>query len=88
MIADLFFNTVFWFVNFLVGIFPLSEGFPQEAHTAMVSLAGYFGMFDALIPMGTLLTCLTLIFTIEIAVFGFRSLKWLLSHLPFIGGRG
>jgi len=88
MIGDLLINFVYWLVSGLISLFPISQGFPPEAHEALQSLGGYFGMFDALMPIDTLLTVLTLVFTIEIAVFGFRSLKWILAHLPYVGGKG
>jgi len=88
MIGDLFFNIIYWFANGLIGLFPVSAGFPPEAHAAVQYIGGYFGMFDPLIPLSTLLTCITLIFTVEIGIYGFRTLKWVISHLPFIGGRG
>jgi len=88
MIGDLFFTIVFWFANGLINMFPPSAGFPAEAEVALTTLGGYFGMFSPLIDMPTLLTCLTLIFTVEIGIYGFRTLKWVISHLPLIGGRG
>jgi len=88
MIGDLFFNVVYWFASEIIGLFPVSTGLPAAAHTAASQIGGYFGMFSHLIPIGTLLTVLTLVFTVEIGVFGFRTLKWVISHLPFIGGKG
>jgi len=88
MIGDLFFRIVYWFANGLIQVFPVSQGFPEEAHGAASYIGSFFGMFDPLIPMGTLLTVLTLVFGVEIAIFGFRTLKWLISHLPLIGGKG
>jgi len=88
MIGDLFFKIVFWFANGLVNMFPFSEGFPEEAHSAVAYIGGYFGMFSPLIPMSTLLTAITLVLTVELGVYGFRTLKWVISHLPFIGGKG
>jgi len=88
MIGDLFLKIVYWFANGIVNLLPLGTGFPPEAHAAASYLGGFFGMFDALIPMPTLLTVVGIVFTVEIAVFGFRTLKWVISHLPFIGGKG
>jgi len=88
MIGDLFFNIVYWFASSIIAMFPASQGFPEEVHTAASTIGGYFGMFDSLIPIATLLTCITLIFSVEIGIFGFRTVKWVISHLPLIGGRG
>jgi len=88
MIGDLFFRIVLWFANGIVNMLPPSTGFPPEALAGATYLGGFFGMFSPLISMPTLLTCVSLVFTVEIAVFGFRTLKWVISHLPFIGGKG
>jgi hypothetical protein len=88
MIGDLFFSIIYWFANTIINMFPPSGGFPPEALSSAKYIGGYFGMFSPLISMPTLLTCITLVFTVEIAVYGFRTLKWVISHLPFIGGRG
>lgn len=76
------------FLEFLIGLFPTGTGFPEGFHTAVTALGGYFHILDPLVPISTLLTCLSLIFGVEIAIFGFRTLKWLISHIPFLGGRG
>ena len=81
-------NGVYNFLNFIIGLFPTSSGFPEEVHSAFSTLGGYVGLIDVFIPVQTLLWCLTIVFTVEIAVFGFKTLKWLLSHIPFIGGKG
>lgn len=88
MIGDLFFTIIYWFANSLVNLFPLSTGFPTGAHEAMALLGGYIGIFSPILPMTTLITVITIVFSVEISVFGFRTLKWVISHLPFIGGKG
>jgi len=88
MIGDLFFSIVYWFANGLINMFPPSTGFPSEILPAAQTIGEYFGMFSPLISISTLLSCLTLVFSVEIAIFGFRTLKWVISHLPFIGGKG
>lgn len=79
---------VYNFLAFLINLFPTGTGFPTEVHSAFGTLGGYVGLIDVLVPVQTLLWCLTLIFGIEIAIFGFKTLKWIISHIPFIGGKG
>jgi len=79
---------VYSFISFLIGILPTGTGFPSTIHSAFSTLGGYVGIFDVFIPISTLLFCLTTIFGVEIAVFGFKTLKWLISHIPIIGGKG
>lgn len=81
-------NVTYNFLQFLINLFPVGEGFSTEVHTAFQTLGGYMHILDPIVPWATLLTCLTLIFTVEIGIFGFRSVRWVISHIPFIGGKG
>jgi len=81
-------NQVYNFLEFLINIFPTGSGFPSEFHTAISSLGDYIHLLDPIVPISVLLACLGIIFSIEIAIFGFKTLKWVLSHIPFIGGKG
>lgn len=81
-------NTIFNFLQYIIDLFPSSTGFPSSFHTAVISLGGYLHILDPLVPINIMLTCLTLIFSVEVGIFGFKTLRWLISHIPFIGGRG
>jgi len=80
-------NAIYSFLQYIIALFPVGSGFPGEVHTAFSSLGGYLHILDPLVPISTLLSCVTLIFTVEIAIFGFKSFNWVKSHLPFIGGK-
>jgi len=88
MIADLFFSIVFWLVNGLINMLPASQGIPADAFVALRMIGGDIGMFNGVFPTSTLLLCLTIVFGGAIGIYGFRTLKWVISHLPWIGGRG
>lgn len=75
-------------LSWLIGVFPDSTGFPQDAHTAMSSLGGYMGIWSPILPIATLLVLVGLVFSVEIAIFGFKGVKWIISHIPWIGGKG
>lgn len=81
-------NGLYGFLTFLIGLFPTGTGFPTAFHTAVTNLGGYLHILDPLVPISTLLTCLTLVFTVEIAIFGFKTFKWIFGHVPLIGGKG
>jgi len=76
------------FLHFLIGLFPVGTGFPTEVHSATTTLGGYVGLIDVFIPVSVMLWCLTFVFGVEIAIFGFKTIKWIISHIPFIGGKG
>jgi len=79
---------VYTVVNWAINLLPTSSGFPTEVHTAFSTIGGYLGIMDVFIPLSTLLFCLTTIFGVEIAIFGFKTVKWIGSHIPWIGGKG
>jgi len=81
-------NAVYSFLQFLIGIIPTGGVFPSEVHSAFSTLGSYVGIMDVFIPLSVLLYCLTAIFTVELAVFTFKTIKWLISHIPLIGGKG
>lgn len=75
-------------LHWLIGILPNSSGFSQQAHEAMVYLGSKFGIFSPILPMSTIATLVTLVFSVEVAIFSFKGVKWVISHIPQIGGRG
>ena len=79
---------IYSFLSFIINLFPSGTGFSTEIHSAFSTLGGYVGLMDVFVPISALLTCLTLIFTVEIAMFGFKTTKWIIHFIPFFGGRG
>lgn len=88
MLTTAIINLGYTLISGLISIFPTGTGFPTGFHTAVTNLGGYLHILDPLVPISTLLTCLTLVFTVEIAIFGFKTFKWIFGHVPFIGGKG
>lgn len=86
MILDALINVAYLAVSTIIGWFPYGAGLPTEVHTAVQSLGGYFGLLDALVPIQTLTTVVGLVFVFELGLFGFKTLRWLASYIPFIGG--
>lgn len=88
MITTSIINLGYALVSSIISLFPDGAGFPDSVHTAAASLGQYFKLLDPLIPTATMITVLSIVFTVELAIFGFKTMKWLISHIPFIGGRG
>lgn len=88
MITNTFINIAYSGLNWLIESLPNSTGFNSEIHTAFSTLGGYVGMLDVILPMTTLAACIGLVFSVEIGIFGFKTIKWVMSHVPFIGGKG
>jgi len=88
MITDFFINLGIYVLGFLTSLFPTSTGFPTEVANSASYLGGIVGVFDPLVPLGTLATVLTLYVAFDLIIFGFKTLKWIFSFIPFIGGKG
>jgi len=88
MITTAFFTILNYILSLIVGLFPTGNGFPQSVHDSASLIGGYVGILDPIFPIDTLYQIILIIIGIEIAIFGFKTFKWLLSHVPFIGGRG
>lgn len=76
------------FLNFIINHLPSGGGFPTEVHEAFGTLGNYVGIIDVFVPLSIVIFCLTLLFSVEIAIFGFKTIKWIITHIPFIGGKG
>lgn len=75
-------------LSLIVAILPTSTGFPAELSSAFVTMGGYVQILDTILPVSTLATVLGILISVDLAIFGFKTFKWLISHLPFVGGRG
>jgi len=88
MITEFFINLGVYILAFIVSVFPASEGFPAEVSSSASYLGGLIGVFNPIVPLGTLATVLGLYVAFDVVVFGFKTFKWILSFVPFIGGKG
>jgi len=88
MITDAFLRLAFWLADFIIGILPSSEGFPEAAYEAFNQAGSYFDIWSPVIPIDVVFTCVGIVFAVELGLFGFKTLKWIISHIPWIGGKG
>lgn len=79
MIGDLIISAGLWVLVTIIGWFPISTGFPSEVLEAATALGGYLDLFSPIVPTDTLLLVIPLAFSAEIAIFGFKTLKWFIS---------
>jgi len=73
-------------INFIINLLPTGGTWPTEVHSAFTTLGGYVGLMDAFIPVSIMLWCLTTLFGIEMIIFAYKTLNWILSHIPWFGG--
>jgi len=88
MILDVIFSLGYILLSLVIQILPESTGFPAEVNTAVTSLGGYVGILDPIFPISTLATVVGLVFSTELAIFMFKNSKWIIGHIPWVGGKG
>lgn len=88
MITSIFLSIAFFIISFLLSIFPTSTGFSSEVTTAINQIGGYTAIIDTLVPMNTLGQIFLLVIVFELTVFAWKGLRFIISYMPIIGGRG
>lgn len=88
MITSFFVSFAAYVLQSIVLLFPASEGLPSDVSAALTQFGGYVGILSPILPISTMATVFALVITFELSVFGFKGIKWLISHVPFVGGRG
>lgn len=88
MITTAFITLAQYVAGLAISILPDSTGFPPALSTAATSLGGYLGIFDPLVPITTMATCVTLVFSVEMGIFSYKTIKSVIAHLPQVGGKG
>jgi len=88
MISSAFIYLAYYVLALVVGFFPTSTGFSTDVTTAFSTFGGYVKILNTLLPISTMASVLVILMSVELIVFGFKSFKWIISHIPFVGGRG
>jgi len=66
-------------------LLPVSEGLPADVQAAISSFGGYVGILSPIFPILTMATVFSLIIAYELAVFGFKALRWIFGFVPLVG---
>jgi len=88
MITSALLNFAYFLLFNLLSIFPTGGTFSSTLHDAIAHLGAYLTLLDPIAPLSTLLTLVMLSFSVELAFFAWRALRWLISFVPLIGGNG
>lgn len=88
MITQYFLDLPYYALSGIINFFPLSQGFPPQALQAANAIGSKIGIFGPVMPLDTLSLCLGILFSAQLGIWGFKTIKWIMSHVPFIGGRG
>jgi len=87
MIMSGLINVVTYLLGGIISLFPSSTGFPSQVSDAFAWLGNYVSILDPIVPIATLSTCIAIVVGVELSIFGFKTMRWIISHVPFIGGR-
>jgi len=85
MITNFFIEFANRIISFVISFFPESDGLPSEVSSALSYFGSKIGILDPIVPISTMATIISLIFTYELLIWTFKGIKWMLNHLPFIG---
>lgn len=85
---NFFLIVAFNVLQFILSLFSVGAGFPQVVHDAFTTLGGYIGIIDVFVPLSIVGFAVTSVLIIEIALFGFKAIKWFMSFIPLFGGKG
>lgn len=77
-----------YLLQLVIFVLPVGTGFPPEVQSAFTSLGGYVGLLNTLLPISTLAAVLAILIATDIAIFGFKTFRWIIGYIPFVGGRG
>lgn len=85
MILDILFFLPIQLFSLFVNVFPMSSVNLSIA-SALDSVSSSLWALDSFIPVSVLLQVLGIIFSVEIIIFTFKGIRWVLSYIPFFGG--
>lgn len=88
MIIDFILLLPYQALNALISLLPASSGFPDEVNAAAVVIGSQMGVFTPVFPVADLAAALALVSSGAIAIWTWKTFKWISSHIPLIGGRG
>lgn len=77
MITSILLNLVFAFISFFINLLPVGVLFPTAWITGVYTIWSDINAFSFIVPVSTLLTCLTIAIAFHLFVFGWNFLHWL-----------
>lgn len=87
MIITLIVNIILIIVNFLLSFLPLNYVVNAGVASAFSSAGASLWTLHAFIPIDILFTAVFLVLMSELFILQFYFWRWVVSHLPWIGGR-
>lgn len=57
---------------------------PVGLSSALTTASGYISAFNTMLPMTTILLVVSTILIVELAIFTFKMINWVIKKIPFI----
>lgn len=86
MITNLFITAGIYVGNMIVTRLPVSSGFPPDVIEYVTFFGAAAKSYFWMLPIPALLIALGIVFVADGVVFGWKTFKSLISHVPWIGG--
>jgi len=87
MLFSIFIIIASTLLSVVLSFFPTSTGYSTTVSSGIQSLAGYLYIFNNLIAIDVLFSCLVIYLTFEIILIGIQLIRWFIRFIPFFGNR-
>ncbi len=79
MISDLFLNLTYWFISFIIMLFPQHDGLAEQITENLSLFFNYLNKANLLFPVSTIITAFSLIILVEVSIFTFKIYNYIYS---------
>ena len=88
MITTAFLILATYVISIIFSVFPGSSGFSSTIVDSFASVGSYITLINTIVNMSVLASAVALVFSVEIAIFSFKAIRSLITHVPLVGGKG
>lgn len=81
MITDAILSIFIYLFSIIITILPSGGAFPVEITNAVTSASSIIHMFDAIVPMVSIINAILFLVTINLAIFAFWSIKFVINTI-------
>lgn len=81
MITSVLMNLFLTCISFCFSFLPDSDSLPSQISDSLLVFASYFNKADSLFPVSTVFTIIALGVSVELALFFFKLINWVLNKI-------
>lgn len=87
MILSIFILIASVLLSSIIFFFPESTGLSTTATNSIQSLANYLYIFNNILAIDTLFSCLLIYLSFELILLGIQLIRWFIRFIPFFGSK-